>query len=120
MSDSQKHKKYVITEKTRKKMSDSHKGKCVKEQHYLWGKTLPEETKRKISEKLSNGLNPASRKVQCVETGQIFDTVSLASQWCNNGKNSLRSSIAKQIAGKRKSCGKHPKTGEKLHWRYIE
>jgi hypothetical protein len=64
------------------------------ENHYLYGKHLSEETKEKISVKLSDGLNPAARKVQCIGTGQIFDTVSLASMWCNNGKSSLRSHIA--------------------------
>lgn len=59
------------------------------------------------------------RAVQCIETGQIFPTVKEASQWCNNGKDSLKSHIAAQIKGERKSCGKHPQTGQKLHWRYI-
>lgn len=93
MSEAQKHKP-PITEETRIKMSKSHKGKNAGEQHYLWGKHLSEDTKQKIRDKLSNEFNPASRKVQCIETGEIFNTVSLASEWCNNGKNSLRSHIA--------------------------
>ena len=60
------------------------------------------------------------RKVQCLETKTIFETVADASRWWNNGKDSLKSHIAQQIQGKRKSCGKHPITKEKLHWRYID
>lgn len=52
-----------ITEETRKKMSESHKGKNSKDSHYLWGGHLSEETKQKISDKLSDGLNPAARKI---------------------------------------------------------
>lgn len=120
VSEAQRNKTYKISEETRKKMSEAHKGKCSGPEHYLWGKHLPEETKRKLGEKLSNGKNPTARKVQCIETGEIFDTISLASQRCNNGSSSLRSHIAQQIKGIRKSCDRHPITGEKLHWRYID
>lgn len=120
MSLAQKNKNYHISDETRKKMSISHREKCSGVEHHLWGKELPTETKQKISKKLSNGGNPSARRVQCIETGEIFGTVSLASQWCNNEKNTLRSHIAQQIAGKRKSCGRHPITKECLHWRYVE
>lgn len=60
------------------------------------------------------------RAVQCIETGEIFPTLTLASQWCNPGGSNLRSHIAAQIQGKRNYCGRHPETGEKLHWRYID
>lgn len=51
---------------------------------------------------------------------EIFATVTDASKWCNNGKTSLKSHIAQQIKGQRKSCGTHPATKEKLHWRYVD
>lgn len=60
------------------------------------------------------------RAVQCLETGEIFPTMTLASQWCNPNGSNLRSHIAQQIQGKRKSCGRHPETNEKLHWRYVD
>lgn len=79
-----------------------------------------EEYKKFHSEIASGRNNPAAQKVQCLEEPtRIFDTVSDASRWCNNGSTSLRSHIAKQIQGKRKSCGKHPDTNIPLHWRYI-
>ena len=60
------------------------------------------------------------RAVQCIETGEIFPTLTLASQWCNPNGSNLRSHIAAQIQGKRGYCGRHPNTGEKLHWRYVD
>lgn len=60
------------------------------------------------------------RKVQCLETGKIFETLTDASAWCNPNGSNLRSHIAQQIQGKRKSCGKHPETGVPLHWKYID
>ena len=60
------------------------------------------------------------RKVQCIETGQIFTTLTEASNWCNPNGSNLKSHIAQQIQGKRKSCGKHPESKVPLHWRYID
>lgn len=66
------------------------------------------------------GKNAGNKKqVRCIETQQIFETVTEASKWCQDGKTTLRSHIAEQIQGKRKSCGKHPVTGEPLHWEYV-
>ena len=59
------------------------------------------------------------RAVQCIETGEIFPTLTLASQWCNPNGSNLKSHIAQQIQGKRNYCGRHPITNEPLHWRYI-
>lgn len=60
------------------------------------------------------------RKVQCIETGEIFETMTDASKWCNPNGSNLRSHIAEQIRGERKYCGRHPQTNEPLHWKYID
>ena len=68
-----------------------------------------------------SGANAGNkRKIRCIETQEIFDTVTDASKWCNNGKATLKSHIAQQIKGERKSCGKHPITGVPLHWEYVD
>ena len=59
------------------------------------------------------------RSVRCIETGEIFETMTDASKWCNPNGCNLRSKIALQIKGERKSCGKHPETGIPLHWEYV-
>lgn len=60
------------------------------------------------------------KKVQCIETGQIFDTIKEAAEWANNGKDTLKSHISAVCKGTRKTSGKHPVTKEPLHWQYVE
>ena len=93
------------TEETKKKIRESKIGK-----HHT------EETKRKIRESRIGENNPRSRKVQCINTGEIFNTVKEATEWCNlKGK-----CIIHQIKGKQKTAGKHPVTKEPLQWKYID
>ena len=60
------------------------------------------------------------RKVLCIETGEVFETVTEAAKWSNNGKTSTRSHIAQVCQGKRNTCGKHPDSGIPLHWKYLD
>lgn len=55
--------------------------------------------------------------VRCKETGQIFHSTVEAAKWC--GLKS-KSGVRECCAGIVKSAGKHPETGEKLHWEYVE
>ena len=90
------------------------------EDNPMYGKCHTEETRKKISEgmkgKYVGDKNPSARPVICLETKQVFGTVTEASKWCGTG----RSYINKQIKGKAKSAGKHPITGERLHWMYHD
>lgn len=58
------------------------------------------------------------KKVRCIETGKVFDSVKEASIWA--GLKSDSSKITEYIKRdrNRKSAGKHPITGEKLHWEW--
>lgn len=56
------------------------------------------------------------KKVMCVNTGQIFNTIQEACQWCGQKGNA---NIIKVCKGQRKTSGKHPITGEPLTWKYI-
>lgn len=91
------------TEEAKKKISDKAKGRKA-----------TDETKRKMSEKRQGKDNANSKKVMCIETNEIFDTIKEAKQW------SGASSIGQCCLGKIKYSGKHPITGEKLHWKYID
>lgn len=65
------------------------------------------------------GKNAARRKsVQCINTGQIFNTVKDAAEWL--GSIYQKTHISEVCKGKRKTAGTHPVTKEKLTWRYIE
>lgn len=56
--------------------------------------------------------------VQCIETGEIFSNASQAAKWCGLKSQCDISNYIQGKAGK-KSAGKHPITGEKLHWKYV-
>ena len=61
--------------------------------------------------------NPASRRVINIETGQIFETLKSAASWCGL---KTHTNITNVCRGVRKHAGKHPHTGEKLTWKYID
>lgn len=61
--------------------------------------------------------NPASKKVVCIETGDVFETMKDAAKWCGL---KTHTNISNVCNGKRKHAGLHPQTGEKLTWKYIE
>lgn len=110
------------TEESKKKMSESRKG----EKNPMYGKHHSIETKNKISnlhkgEKnpmygMTGGKNPSAKKVICITTGEIFDCIKEAGE----KYDVCSSDISKCCKGKRKSVGKHPVTGEKLVWKYVE
>ena len=93
-----------LSEETKAKISQAHKGK-----------TLSEETKKKLSETLK-GKHPNSKKVICITTGEIFDYMGEAA----TKYNVAHQSISECCRNMRKSAGKHPVTGERLKWEYVE
>jgi len=91
------------------------------EENPFYGKHHTQETKDKISQK-KKGLhkgskNPSAKAVVCINTGEIFLTIQEAAIY--GGTNHYGSNIVKCCKGKGQTCGKHPKTGEKLKWRYA-
>ena len=60
--------------------------------------------------------NPKSKKVICVTTNEVFDYINEAEK----KYNVAHQDIGKCCRGKRKSAGKHPVTGERLKWEYVE
>lgn len=130
-----------ITDETRKKMSENHadfsgknnpnygrhmseetkrkmvanRNTCSGENHPNYGKTFSDETKAKMRANhadFSGANHPQCRPVYCPELNREFwgaKEVEL-----EFGIDS--SYISACINGKQKSAGKHPLTGEKLHW----
>ena len=66
---------------------------------------------------MSKYYKPVVRKklIYCVELNLTFETAIDA--MCATGIDN--SSILKACKGIRLSAGKHPETGEKLHWQFI-
>lgn len=59
-------------------------------------------------------INGNTVKVYCVEYPEIiFSNITEANEWCGGD-------VGKNIAGKNKSAGRHPETGERLHWKKCE
>lgn len=73
------------------------------------GYKMSDEEKRHLSEMRKGGKNPCAKKVICVETGQIFDTVELAGEFVSR----TSSAICACCKGKSKTCGGY-------HWRYVD
>lgn len=67
--------------------------------------------------KPSKESHSPGKKVICKETGQIFNSLVEAAVWSGMKKTSA-SNISSQIRGEKSSAGKHPVTGESLHWCY--
>lgn len=67
-------------------------------------------------DKIKGSKNPAARKVQCITTGKKFNTVKEASKYYFVSRQSISSCCSNNL----KSAGKHPVTGEKLIWKYID
>lgn len=61
--------------------------------------------------------NPRAKKVVCITTGEVFETMREAGERYNIGGNGCKISLA--CTGKRKHVGKHP-DGRKLQWAYYE
>lgn len=133
-----------MSEETRKKMSKAAKERCTKEwrenisrfntgeKHPQYGKPRSDETKEKISKALKGKFagekhpcygkpcskqtkDKLSKPVFCIETRYIYTSSVEASK--QTGID--RREITKCCRGKAKSAGKHPITGEKLHWLYV-
>lgn len=111
------------TEESRKKISESRKGKLTGDEHPARKNGLSEEHRHKLSEakkgsKISNEhkqklIQVNSRKVICLNTREVFESVKSAS-------NKYHGHVGKCCRGETKTAGTHPDTGEKLHWMYYD
>ena len=93
------------TKETKNKISESLKG----EKNSFYGKHHTEETKQILSK-------IRSKTVECITTKEIFKSIKEASKKYNINDTS----ISRCCKNKSKYAGKHPVTGEKLVWRYVE
>lgn len=123
------------SEETKKKLSESLKGKCTKEKSYWYGKHIPkeviekqirtkkenpyhhtEEWKRNHSLKTKGKNNVKSKPVRCINSGEEFANAREAGEYYHTDN----SRIHKCCKGIEKSSGKHPVTGECLKWEYVD
>jgi len=120
---------------TREKISKKVKEYFKNNHGYWYGKKIPTEsiekqkdTKRKNpyhhteewkinhSLKVKGANNVNSKPVRCINTNRIFANAKEAADYYNTDN----SRIHKCCKGIEKSSGKHPNTGEKLFWEYVD
>lgn len=120
-----------LSEETKQKISETRKSNGTSKGEnnpmfgvhltsYWKGKKLPEELIKKRSEtakkkgSFKGSNNPSSKKVICITTNKIFDTMKEASEYYNCNV----SGICSCCKGILKSSGKF--NNKKLIWRYLE
>ena len=104
------------SEETKQKISENRKGKACGENHPFYGKHWTEEKKAQIS---NNRKGKGGKKVRCLNTGEIFETMMDAARWCGLTNSTSIGQVCNKT-GKRKTAGKHPETQEKLKWEFVE
>lgn len=67
---------------------------------------------------LRHGLMGYAKRIKCLNTGEIFESVSAACRWCGLYEHS-RSIEEYFTMPYRKSAGRHPQTGEQLQWELL-
>jgi len=122
-------------EKTKLKISNTIKDYFKNNHGYWYGRKIPieaiekqketkklnqyhhtEEWKINHSKKTKGANNVKSIPVKCINTNKIFANAREASEYYHTDT----SRIHKCCKGLGKSSGKHPKTGEKLFWEYVD
>ena len=129
-----RRKSWQLSEEGRQKISQARKKYIKQHGTPTQGIGHTQEAKEKIRQSKLGEKNPMygkhtsekqkavakqvhSKKIQCVETGQIFNSRKQAAKWAGLKSGT---SISSFLAGRKKSAGKHPETGEKLHWKEVE
>lgn len=120
------HEGQVVSEETRKKLSDALKGRSFSEEHRkhigqaLTNRKFSDESREKMRQakigKYDGEKHPRCRPVYCPELNQRF----WGAKEVENLYGIDSTYIYACLSGRQKSAGKHPKTGEKLHWFAID
>ena len=104
------------TEETKQLISEHRKGKRAGEEHPMYRKHHTKDSLQKMSD---NRKSKGGKKVICLNNGKIFNTMMDAARWCGLSNSSSIGQVCNHT-GRQKTAGRHPETGEKLTWSFIE
>lgn len=79
-----------------------------------WQQEHPEEHQKQVQEWIKTGSIANSKKVKCITTNEVFESVSAAARHFNIAQGN----ISKVLKGERQSCGKLA-DGTKLKWAWA-
>lgn len=88
--------------------------KRLNEAKEKWQKEHPIERQKQVDKWRMAGSLANSKKVKCIQTGIIFDSISEAARYYGVSQPN----ISKVLRGERQTCGKLP-DGTKLSWEYV-
>ena len=104
------------TNETKEKISQALKGSRSGEEHPFYGRHHSKESIDKIS---NHRKSKGGKKVRCINTNEVFETMMDAARWCGLKTSSSIGQVCNKT-GKQQTAGKHPITNEKLFWEFIE
>lgn len=81
-----------------------------------WREEHPEECQAQIDRWRKSGPIANSKKIHCITTNKIFNSISEAARYYNIPQ----SNISKCLKSERHSAGKDPITGQKMYWELAE
>ena len=102
----------IVSEDTKRKISEKSRGRMISD-----------ETREKMSiaaqKREQEREGRKTKKVRCVNTGEIFPSLRAAADWCGlAGVSGI--SIVCRGTGRQNYAGTHPVTKEKLIWEYVQ
>lgn len=80
-----------------------------------WQKDHPIEHQNQVDKWRMAGTMANSKRVICITTNKEFESICAAARYYNIPQ----ANISYCLQGKRKSAGKHPKTKEKMVWKFA-
>lgn len=115
-ADREAHRRANLSDETWQKMCSAQKARLsVPENNPMFGRRHTEETKLLMSQntiKRFGADNFNSKSVYCIELDQSFESMVAAFTYVGIS----RATLQLHLKGKKESAGKHPITGEPLHW----
>ena len=112
----------IVSEETRKKLSEALKGRVFSQEHKdrigqaLAGRVFSDESIEKMRKaqigRCKGSKHPRCRPIYCPELDKNFWGAAEAEELYGID----RTYIYACLSGRQKSAGKHPQTGEPLHW----